>query len=172
MKLLDKLVQDWVREQVKPEPCQGYGPLYPSVWIKPDKDPARGWWVTLAFDAEDEGQALCKFESEAVKLAKLWREDIARGNGYFTCYECLEEGGHCERCDSQGCFDQEGLSVYPAPPKISSMKRLIRQGPPVSWGGPVTLDTVGWICTLADGRQGQGRTEEEALKYATGQAVV
>lgn len=118
MTLADRMAQDWIEEKIKEgqrEGLAGYGPMYPSVWITPDQDPARGWWVTLCFDGLDEGQALCKFESWAKELTTMWREDIARGNGQFTCPDCLGDfiNGHCERCDNQGCLDQEGLSVYP-----------------------------------------------------------
>lgn len=122
MTLGDRMAQDWIEEKIKEgqrENVKGYGPMWPSVWIKPDADPERGWWVTLAFDGEDEAQWLCKFPSWAKELAAVWREDIERirqgGTEFYTCPECLGDwiSQRCEVCHDQGCLDQEGLSIYP-----------------------------------------------------------
>ena len=90
----------------------GYGPAYPSVWIAPDKDPARGWWVTLVWDAADAGQVLIRTARGAGLLAAIWRNDIARGTGLYLCPDCMDDGGFCERCHGEGNINRETLSLY------------------------------------------------------------
>jgi hypothetical protein len=118
MTLGDRMAQGWIEEKVR-EGVQaitkGYGPLYPSVWIAPDKEPERGWWVTCAFDAEDQVQALVRLRREAEAFAAEWRKDIKPGGllerlGALTCPECLgyDSWDDC-RCKGEECVPVEAL---------------------------------------------------------------
>lgn len=59
------------------DPPVGYGPLYPSVWIK--EEPGRGWAVTFAFDAVRQIRHVIEGLDQAQRLAETWRRDIALG---------------------------------------------------------------------------------------------